>query len=167
LSLPPLPDVDKDVHFSIVGTIAQSAAAVLALFFTAISVVASTGYAKLASDVRFLIINDDLNRRYLKLLAHLGAVSVIALVWQALGHKPSPLPTLYIGVLSVLSFLCFFALGARTFALFSPLSLHGIRSVPSPTRCLQSRQKESVGSTSVSKRTREGSRHDNWRSSRS
>ena len=127
--IPPLPQVDKNIHYSIVGTIAQSAAAILALFFTAISVVASTGYAKLASDVRLLIINDDLNRRYLRLLAHLAAVSVIALIWDSLGHEPKALPTLYIGVLAVISFLCFFGLGARTFALFSPLSLlrHPIR----------------------------------------
>jgi len=123
LRLPNLPSVERDVYLSMVGTIAQASAAILALFFAAISVVASTSYSKLATDVRSLIAQDDLNRRYLRLLAHLTAVCFIALVSQSLGYKPNALVVVYIGGLAVFSVLGFFAIGARTFALFSPARL--------------------------------------------
>jgi len=124
-SLPTLPVVDREVHASMIGTIAQATAAMLALFFAGISVVASTSYAKLATEVRALIAYDDLNRRYLRMLAHLTAVCVIALVAQSLGFQPTALAVLYIGVLAAIGILGFFALGARTFALFSPAMLMG------------------------------------------
>lgn len=124
-SLPNLPVVDREVHASMIGTIAQATAAMLALFFAGISVVASTSYAKLATEVRSLIAYDDLNRRYLRMLAHLTAVCVIALVAQSLGFQPTALAVLYIGVVAVIGILGFFALGARTFALFSPAMLTG------------------------------------------
>ena len=122
-SLPDLPRVDPGMQASILGTLAQALAAILALFFATISVIASTSYAKLATTIRTLVAYDNLNRRYLGLLAHATALSIIALVSQCLGHTPSVLIVTYIAGLAVLGILCLFAVGARTFALFNPASL--------------------------------------------
>lgn len=119
----PLPSVDTSSYVSVLSTIAQASAAMLALFFTAISVVASTSYAKVGTRVRALVASDDLNRRYLRLLAHLTAVCIVALVTYSLGAKACALVLLYVTVLSALSILGFFVLGARTFALLSPTEL--------------------------------------------
>ncbi len=63
-----VPKIDDAIYSTLMGTIAQATATVLALFFTVIGVVASTTYAKVPTEVRSLVANDDLNRRYLRLL---------------------------------------------------------------------------------------------------
>ena len=123
--IPSLPAIDAQIHTSLMGTIAQASAAVLALFFAAMSVVASTSYAKFPIEVRALVANDDLNQRYLKLLAYITSLSIIALAAQSAGYEPNAMITGYIAALAAVAILCFFGLGARTFALFSPVSLSG------------------------------------------
>ncbi len=103
----------------------QAAAAILALFFTAISVVASTSYAKVTTDVRVLVVQDDLNRRYLRLLAHTAAVALLGLGLQALGIPASSVLAAYVVVIAGICLLAFFPLGVRTFALFDPSNVTG------------------------------------------
>ena len=92
----------------------------LALFFTAISVVASTSYAKITTNVRVLVAQDDLNRRYLRLLAHTSAVSLVGLGLHAVSISPSSILAAYVAVIAGICLLAFFPLGIRTFALFDP-----------------------------------------------
>jgi hypothetical protein len=66
--------VSESAYTQLMSIVAQIAAAILALFFAAISVVTSTSYAKVTSEIRAVVAHDDLNRRYLRLLAHLAAV---------------------------------------------------------------------------------------------
>ena len=125
-SLPVLvrfPPVDPQSFSAIVGTTAQAAAAVLALFFAAISVVASTAYAKISTEVRSLIAQDPLNRRYLRLLAHVTATALGAGAMQAAGYAPSAALLWYLFATSGVCMAAFLPLGIRTFALFDPDSL--------------------------------------------
>jgi hypothetical protein len=119
----PLPKANADSSLALMATVAPAAAAMLALFFTALSVVASTSYAKVTTNVRSLIANDNLNRRYLRLLAHTATVATAGMGLQVVGVNPSCLFSGYIVVLSTVCFLAFLPLGVRTFALFDPSNL--------------------------------------------
>ncbi len=119
----PLSYLAADSYIALMGTVAQAAAAMLALFFTAISVVTSTTYAKVPTGIRSLIARDDLNRRYLRLLAHTAATSTAGLGLHALGAPASSLLGGYVILLAGISLLAFLPLGIRTFALFDPSNL--------------------------------------------
>jgi hypothetical protein len=121
----PLPPVTVDSYIGLMTTVAQAAAAMLALFFTAISVVTSTTYAKITTEVRSLIAEDDLNRRYLSLLAHTAATATAGVGLHALGLGGSSALAAYVVILSAVSLLAFLPLGIRTFALFDPSNLTG------------------------------------------
>jgi hypothetical protein len=115
--------VDPESFGSVAGSIAQATAAVLALFFAAISVVASTGYAKITAEIRSLIAQDPLNRRYLRLLAHVTATALGAAAMQTAGYVPSAALLWYLLVLAGMCMAAFLPLGIRTFKLFDPDSL--------------------------------------------
>jgi len=110
--------IQAESYSAVMATVSQAAAAMLALFFTAISVVASTSYAKVTTDTRSLVAHDDLNRRYLRLLAHTATVALAGLGLQALGYPPSALLASYVLVIAAVGLLAFFPIGVRTFALF-------------------------------------------------
>jgi len=124
------PPVDPQSFNGVVGTIAQAAAAVLALFFAAISVVASTAYVRVTTEVRALIANDPLNRRYLRVLAHVTAASLGAGAMQAAGYVPSAALLWYLLALAGICMAAFLPLGIRTFALFDPAFLAWYPTVP-------------------------------------
>ncbi len=121
----PMPAVKSETYLAFLGTVGPTAAGLLALFFTAISVVASTSYAKVPTDIRLLVAQDDLNRRYLCLLAHTAAVALIGVALHALGVPPSTALAGYVIVIACVCLLAFFPLGVRTFALFDPSTLAG------------------------------------------
>jgi hypothetical protein len=121
----PMPSVAAESYVGLMTTIAQAAAAMLALFFTAVSIVASTTYAKVPTEVRSLVAQDDLNRRYLSLLAHTAATATVGLGLHTLGLGASIALAGYIVVLLGISLLAFLPLGIRTFALFDPSNLTG------------------------------------------
>ena len=85
-----IPKIDDAIYSTMMGTIALAMATVLALFFTVIGVVASTTYAKVPTEVRLLVANDDLNRRYLWLLAHTAAVAAAAFLLVPSTHQGQP-----------------------------------------------------------------------------
>lgn len=136
----PMPAVESDTYLAFLSTVGPIAAGVLALFFTAVSVVASTSYAKVPTDIRLLVAQDDLNRRYLRLLAHTAAVALIGVALHALGVPPSITLAGYVVVITCICLLAFFPLGVRTFALFDPSNLTSypeqrfVRAVRSVTR---------------------------------
>tara|TARA_R110000744_G_scaffold362356_2_gene470392 strand:+ start:3817 stop:6153 length:2337 start_codon:yes stop_codon:yes gene_type:complete len=117
--------VDPEQYTALMNTVAQASAAMLALFFAAISVVASTAYANVATEIRSLIPQDDLNRRYLSLLAHTAATSTIGIAVQSFGGPNSSILAAYVVLLILISLLAFLPLGIRTFDLFDPATLTG------------------------------------------
>ncbi len=120
---PSLPEVRLDAYSGLLGTVAQAAAAMLALFFAAISLVASTNYAKVSTDIRTLVAEESTNRRYIRLLAHLAAVATLALGLEALGIPASAFLVGYVCLLAGVGLLAFLPLGVRTFSLFEPSTL--------------------------------------------
>jgi len=120
-----LPKVTDENYKNLMSTVAQAAAAVLALFFAAISVVASTTYAKVSTEIRTLVAEDDLNRRYLGLLAHTAATAIAAIGLHTMGVTASIVLSAYIILLSIICLLAFLPLAIRTFALFDQAALIG------------------------------------------
>ena len=117
------PPIDPQSFSGFAGSIAQATAAVLALFFAAISVVASTAYARITVDIRSLVAHDPLNRRYLRLLAHVTAASLGAAALPSAGYVPSSALIWYLFIVAGVCMAAFLPLGVRTFALFDPDSL--------------------------------------------
>ncbi len=121
----PLPTIESSTYFALLGTVGPTAAGLLALFFAAISVVTSTTYAKVPADVRVLVLRDDLNSRYLQLLAHTAAVALMGVALHAVGAPPSVALAGYLVVLACISVLAFCPLVIRTCAFFGPSSMAG------------------------------------------
>jgi hypothetical protein len=135
-----LPVMSDGAYVSLMATIAQVAAGTLALIFTAISVVTSTRYATVTTNIRLLIVRDEINRIYLGLLAHLAAVAVAAGALIAVGIGPSRSLAIYAVVSAAVCLLAFIPIGVRTFTLFDASNLIG-----TPVRAF-SRALESVTS---------------------
>lgn len=111
------------VYSNVLTTVAAATAGLLALFFATVGVIVSTAYVRVTTEVRFLIFNDRLNRRYLKLNAHVAAVATLGLVVYEFRDLPSTALILYLGAAGAICLLGFFPVGIRVFALFDPSSL--------------------------------------------
>jgi hypothetical protein len=105
------------------NTIAQIAGIVLTLYYTALSVVISTAYAKLPADLRSLIVREKSSYLYVKLLALTCAGSLILLGLDSFGIGVAGLPFVMILSVSVLSVLSFVSLGLSAFRFFDPAVL--------------------------------------------
>src|SRR5258705_1406954 len=66
-------------YSSLLSSLAQIAGAFLALYFTAVSVVISTVYARVQGDVRSILLREKIGNAYVRLVAMLGAGSVLLL----------------------------------------------------------------------------------------
>lgn len=104
---------------------AQIAGAFLALYFTAVSVVVSTAYARVQGDVRSIVLRDKVSNAYVGLVAMLGASSTVLLAALALGRLPGVLNLMFVVFLGVASFYSFVELGLRVFHFFDPTRLIG------------------------------------------
>ena len=102
------------------NTIVQLAGLFLTLYFTAISVIASTVYARVPGDVRTLAVDEKVGNVYIRVVAILGAVSILYLIAGVMGTQIGLIGLIAIGALSILSLFSFLFLGKRTFNFFQP-----------------------------------------------
>lgn len=114
-----------DNYATFFAAFAQIAGAFLALYFTAVSVVVSTVYARVQGDVRSIVLRDKVSNAYVGLVAMLGAASTILLAALALGRLPSVSNLIFVALLGVASFYSFVQLGWRLFYFFDPTHLVG------------------------------------------
>lgn len=114
-----------DYYATFLAAFAQIAGAFLALYFTAVSVVVSTVYARVQGDVRSIVLQDKVSNAYVALVAMLGAASTILLAALALGYLPGVASLIFVGVLGIASFYSFVELGWRMFHFFDPTRLVG------------------------------------------
>lgn len=115
--------LDATTYTQILLVLAQIAAVFLGLYFTAISVVASTIYARIPGDVRGLFLSERLGNTYSRTVAFLAAVCTLLLVFISFGMQPGVLNFLVVAFLSIVSILSFVDLGLSTFNLFDPTLL--------------------------------------------
>ena len=110
----------SDTYLAVLTTTAAAAGAFLALYFTSMSVVASTAYARVTNEVRQLVLNDEVSGTYLRLIAHAGAVASLGLAAAGIGAGRSAFLMGYVAIAFGIMVLAFIKLGCRIFAFFDP-----------------------------------------------
>ncbi len=115
--------LEKDAQRDLLTTLGGVAAAFLALYFTAISVVISTAYARTPGNIRSLIIWEEVGSAYFRILAQFAGVVTVMLAALAFGYPIGPLNTLLAAFLCLFSIFGFVVLGARSFGYFDPTTL--------------------------------------------
>ncbi|MDP3072301.1 MAG: hypothetical protein Q8N18_18565 [Opitutaceae bacterium] len=115
--------LNAEAQLGYLSTLGQISAGMLTLYFTAISVVASTGYARVPGDIRTLIVQDQVGSFYFRILAQFAATTIVMLVALVFGLTLGPLNVLLASALALFSILSFWALGQRAFRLFDPTAL--------------------------------------------
>jgi hypothetical protein len=116
---------DPTIYVTLFSTFAQVAGAFLALYFTAVSVVISTVYARVQGDVRSILLRDKFSNGYVNLVAMLGAMATILLVGLALKRQPNVLNLAAVALLGIAAIFSFVQLGSRIFYFFDPTRLVG------------------------------------------
>lgn len=115
--------LNPDRYMSLVTVLMEVTGAFLALYFTAMTVVASTVYADVADDVRQLIIGERFGNVYFRVVALLGVVAVILAASLTLGYIPGVLNLLLTALLATFSVFSFVTLGLRALQFFNPMPL--------------------------------------------
>ncbi len=116
-------EISAEAQLNFFASLLQVSAGFLALYFTAISVVTSTGYARAPGQIRYLVMQEQVGSLYFRTLAQF--VGVVTVILTAISVK------IHIGILNTFfaSGLCLFAaysfvvLGIRTFQYFDPIAL--------------------------------------------
>ena len=102
------------------NTVVQLTGLFLTLYFTAISLIASAVYARVPGDVRTLAIDEKVGNVYIRVVAILGAISILYLVAGIVGIHIGLIGLAVVGALSIASLFSFLFLGKRTFNFFQP-----------------------------------------------
>lgn len=111
-------------HLNDLLTVIASVSGVfLGLYFTAISVVASTVFARVPSDLRDLLLKEKVGNYYIRSLAVLTSLSIIMLTFVSVGGKPAFTTVAVIAILGCFAIFCFVALGKRAFFFLDPTTL--------------------------------------------
>lgn len=113
-----LPQMDAEAINSFMGIVAQVAGVFLGLYFTAISVVASTVYARVPGEIRELLTKEKVGNLYIRAVALTVAVASLLLVKAALGFTLNLLDVLLATLLILMAIFSFVRLGMRIFYFF-------------------------------------------------
>lgn len=115
--------VKPEAEYGFFATLAQVAATMLGLYFTAVSLVASTSYARAPGNLRALIIEEQVGNFYFSFLAHFAATAVTMLAAVSLGVPIGALNIFWLSFLGLFAVFSFVLLGLRTFSFFDPTAL--------------------------------------------
>ena len=118
-----LPDLDQETSKNLLGVVAQVAGVFLALYFTAVSVVASTVYARVPGEIRELLTKEKVGNLYIQIVALTVAVAILLLGKSAFGFSINALDMLVVILLSIITIFSFIVLGLRMFSYFDPTKL--------------------------------------------
>ena len=105
-------------HVDLLAAIATTAGAFLALYFTIVSVVASTSYSAIPRAIRLLFVGEIVGNTYLKGVAHLTSVTIFALLLNSTYLTTTRLIVLYCASLAGIMVFAFIPLGRHIFELF-------------------------------------------------
>ncbi|PYJ61824.1 MAG: hypothetical protein DME24_05660 [Verrucomicrobia bacterium] len=115
--------LNREAQRDFLATLGQVAAAFLTLYFTAISVVVSTAYARAPGTIRSLIMREEVGSVYFGILAQFAGVVIVMLTALVFGYQLGPLNTLLASFLCLFSIFGFVFLGVRAFHYFDPAAL--------------------------------------------
>lgn len=114
--------LNATAYVQLLSTVAAVSGVFLALYFTAVSAVASSIYGSVPNNVRELMVRDRLGNAYVKIIAFLTSPTVILLLTAALGTTIPVLGLATITILALFSVFAFIVLGQRIFY-FSDLTV--------------------------------------------
>jgi hypothetical protein len=114
--------LSADAQLSFLSTLLQVSAAFLTLYFTAVSVVTSTGYARAPGRVRYLVMQEQVGSLYFRTLAQFVGVTTVMLGALALKVPVGVLNTAFAAALCLFAAFSFVVLGIRTFHYFDPIA---------------------------------------------
>jgi len=114
---------DKEAQREFFTTLGAISAALLTLYFTAVSVVVSTAYSRTPGNIRSLIIGEEVGSVYFAVLAQFVGVVTVMLTGLAFGYRIGALNTLFLSLLCLFSIFGFVLLGVRAFKYFDPTEL--------------------------------------------
>jgi len=115
--------LDEETSRNLLGIVAQVAGVFLALYFTAVSVVASTVYARVPGEIRELLTTEKVGNLYIQIVALTVAVATLLLGKSAFGFSINSLDMLVVMLLSIITIFSFVVLGLRIFSYFDPTKL--------------------------------------------
>ena len=116
-------NLDEETSKNLLGIVAQVAGVFLALYFTAVSVVASTVYARVPGEIRELLTKEKVGNLYIQIVALTVAVATLLLGKSAFGFSINSLDMLVVMLLSIITIFSFIVLGLRIFSYFDPTRL--------------------------------------------
>jgi hypothetical protein len=115
--------LDRNAEYGFFGTLAQVSATMMGLYFAAVSLVASTAYARVPGDVRAMIVEEQVGNFYFGFLAQFTATAMMMLAAASLGVPLGALNILWISFIGLFGVFSFVVLGLRTFSFFAPAAL--------------------------------------------
>ena len=115
--------LSSDAYSGLATGIVELTGAFLALYYAAVTVVASTVYADVEDDVRRLLVDEAFGNFYFRIVALLGVVAVLVAGMLVLGYVPSFLVLALLIMWAVFSILSFVVLGLKTLDFFNPTPL--------------------------------------------
>ena len=115
--------VTKDSFVSTYGVVVQISGLILALYFTAMSIVVSTIYSKVPDNIRNLIAKEKAGDRYIGLLMFLSATALIELGTILYGKDPSLIVLCAVILMSLMVLLTLHILIHNIFHFFDPARL--------------------------------------------
>jgi hypothetical protein len=116
-----LPDTTLSV--GTLSTLAQISGLFLGLYFTAISVVAGTNYARVPAEILDALVREKVGNLYIRIVALFGGISLMLLGASNLGYRPGVLNLILVSLLGIASVFSFVELGRRAFYFFDPTRL--------------------------------------------
>jgi len=108
---------------TLLSIVASISGIFLGLYFTAISVVASSIFVRVPSNLRELLLKEKVGNQYIKILAILTSTSILLLGYIVFGGFPGVFISLFIILLGCFGIFCFVVLGIRVFSFFDPTRL--------------------------------------------
>jgi hypothetical protein len=96
---------------------------VLGLYFTALATVIQSRYERVPAPLTDLVARDRVGNQYVLLLAVAIGVSVLEMVFEAMGRTPSRIHLLLLGIVGALALFGFANIGRRAFSFLDPSRL--------------------------------------------
>lgn len=115
--------LNSSAYVQLLSTVAAVSGVFLALYFSAVSAVASSIYGSVPNNVRELMVRDRLGNVYVKIIAFLTSLTVILLLTAAIGITTPALGLATITALALFSVFAFIVLGQRIFYFSDPTVL--------------------------------------------
>jgi hypothetical protein len=114
---------ERATYASLLSTVVQTGGIFLTLYFTTLSLVASTSYARVSNDVRAAVIREKGGSVYLRHVEFVVGYSLLLLGWLSMQERLGFLTFLVMLLASTTAVYSFFVLGMRAFVFFDPATL--------------------------------------------